>query len=120
MLTFYHYSRCSTCVKAKKYLSSKRHSLKEIDLTLNPPSREDLTRLIKKSEKPYTAFLNRSGQRYRELNMKEKLKKLSETDVIKMLASEGRLIKRPIVTDGKKVTVGFSEEEFKRTWPKKS
>ena len=118
MLTFYHYARCNTCVKAKKYLTSNRYSLREIDITTDPPAADALARLIAKSGRPYTDFLNRSGVQYREKNMKEKVKQLSEKEIVKMLASEGRLIKRPIVTDGTKVTVGFNEEEFKRMWPK--
>ena len=119
MLTFYHYARCNTCVKAKKYLVSKGYSLKEIDITTSPPPTSELKTFIAKSGKPYTDFLNRSGTQYREKNMKEKVKRLSENEIVDMLASEGRLIKRPIVTDGTKVTVGFDESEFKRVWPGK-
>jgi len=72
--------------------------------------------LIVTSGRPYTDFLNRSGVHYRALNMKEKVKTLPEYAIIKLLASEGRLIKRPIVTDGRRVTVGFSPEEFSTTW----
>jgi arsenate reductase len=119
MLTFYHYARCNTCVKAKKYLASKGYTLKEIDITTCPPPAAELKAFIAKSERTYTAFLNRSGVQYREKNMKEKVKRLTEDEIVKMLASEGRLIKRPIVTDGSKVTVGFDESEFKRVWPGK-
>jgi arsenate reductase len=117
MLTFYHYARCGTCIKAKKYLTSKGYALQEIDITTAPPSAAELTRLIARSGRPYTDFLNRSGVQYREKNMKEKVKQLSEKEIVAMLASEGRLIKRPIVTDGTEVTVGFSEADFKKAWP---
>lgn len=116
MLTFYGYPKCSTCVNAKKALLKRQPKMKEIDITLSPPSDKELSNLIKKSGRPYTDFLNRSGLQYRALNMKEKVKTLPEAAVIKMLASEGRLIKRPIVTDGKRVTVGFSSEEFSKVW----
>jgi arsenate reductase len=119
MLTFYHYARCNTCVRAKKYLAAKGYALKEIDITTSPPPEVELKRFISKSGRRYTDFLNRSGTQYREKNMKEKVKRLSEPEVIKMLSSEGRLIKRPIVTDGTKVTVGFDEAEFKKDWPGK-
>lgn len=117
MLTFYHYAKCSTCIKAKKHLTAKGHALKEIDLTAGPPSAKALADLIGKSGRPYTDFLNRSGVQYREMNMKEKVKQLSEGEIVRMLASNGRLIKRPIVTDGKRVTVGFDAREFDRVWP---
>ena len=116
MLTFYGYAKCSTCVNAKKALLKLRPKMKEIDITLSPPSDKELSSLIKKSGRPYTDFLNRSGLQYRALNMKVKVKTLPEAAVIKLLASEGRLIKRPIVTDGKQVTVGFSPEEFSKVW----
>ncbi|MCG3114313.1 MAG: Spx/MgsR family RNA polymerase-binding regulatory protein [Candidatus Manganitrophus sp. SA1] len=116
MLTFYHYAKCSTCIKAKKHLTAQGHLLKEIDLTTDPPSAKELADLIKKSGRPYTDFLNRSGVLYREMNMKEKVQQLSEGEIVRMLASNGRLIKRPIVTDGKRVTVGFDGREFDAVW----
>lgn len=116
MLTFYGYAKCSTCVNAKKYLAKVGRPITEIDITTAPPSSGELRSLIKKSGRPYTDFLNRSGLQYRALNMKEKVKTLPEDAIIKLLASEGRLIKRPIVTDGTAVTVGFSPEEFTKTW----
>ncbi len=114
MLTFYGYPKCSTCVNAKKFLATLGHEMKEIDITTSPPSAKELRGLIEKSGRPYTDFLNRSGVQYRALNMKEKVKKLPEAAIITLLASDGRLIKRPIVTDGTRVTVGFSPEEFSK------
>jgi len=116
MLTFYHYAKCSTCIKAKKHLTAQGHTLKEIDLTAAPPSAKELADLNRKSGRSYTDFLNRSGIQYREENMKEKVKQLSEGEIIRILASNGRLIKRPIVTDGKRVTVGFDAGEFDKVW----
>ncbi len=116
MLTFYHYSRCMTCVKAQKYLTSRGFQLHEIDITTNPPSEKQLTALIKKSGRPYTDFLNRSGIQYREQKMKEKVGHLSEREIVALLAENGRLIKRPIVTEGEKVTVGFNPDDFSRVW----
>lgn len=116
MLTFYHYKRCGTCVKARKFLISRGHTLKEIDITTTPPSARALASLIKKSGRPYTAFLNRSGLQYREQNIKEEVKSLTEKQLISLIASDGRLIKRPIVTDGKNVTVGFKDGEYDEVW----
>jgi len=116
MLTFYGYAKCSTCVRAKKCLAQVGHPLKDVDITTSPPSANELRALIIKSGLPYTDFLNRSGLTYRALNMKEKVKTLPEEAIVKLLASEGRLIKRPIVTDGTKVTVGFSPEAFRKAW----
>lgn len=116
MLTFYGYAKCSTCVNAKKFLAALGQSLTDIDITTAPPSTNELRGLIAKSGRPYTDFLNRSGLQYRALDMKSKVKMLPENAIIQLLASEGRLIKRPIVTDGTRVTVGFSTEVFRKTW----
>ncbi|MBI3608215.1 MAG: arsenate reductase family protein [Nitrospirae bacterium] len=116
MLTFFGYAKCSTCTNAKKALAKLGRPITEIDITTEPPPLVQLRSLIKKSGRPYTDFLNRSGILYRERNMKEKVKTLPEDAVVAMLASEGRLLKRPIVTDGSRVTVGFSPEEFEKIW----
>ena len=116
MLTFYGYAKCSICVNAKKFLARLGQPITEIDITTKPPSATKLRSLIAQSGRPYTDFLNRSGVQYRERNMKEKVKALPEDAIVAMLASEGRLLKRPIVTDGARVTVGFSAEAFEKTW----
>ena len=116
VLTFYHYAKCQTCVKARRFLEANRHALNAIDITTSPPSAEELANLIQKSGLGLPDFLNRSGIQYREKNMKELVKKLSRQEILKILSGDGRLIKRPIVTDGKRVTVGFQEETFKKVW----
>ncbi len=115
-MTFYHYAKCTTCVKARKELLAKGYLLKAVDITTAPPDTAMLVALIQKSGRPYTDFLNRSGQAYREQNLKEKVSRLSEREIVAILSQNGRLIKRPIVTDGEKVTVGFNATEFARVW----
>jgi arsenate reductase len=115
-LTFFHYPKCSSCIKTKKYLLQRGHDLDEIDLTIDPPTPSTLSDLIRKSGRPYTDFLNRSGLQYRSEGMKEKVARLSEAEIIRILSAKGRLIKRPIVTDGERVTVGFQEATFARFW----
>jgi arsenate reductase len=116
MLKFYWYSKCDTCRRAKRWLESKKKAFEEIDITLKPPSAKELADCLKRSGKLLKDFLNTSGQQYRALGMKEKVKALAPEKILGMLAQEGRLIKRPIVTDGKKATVGFNESEFAATW----
>jgi arsenate reductase len=116
VLTFFHYPKCSTCVTAKKYLLQRGHVLNEIDITIDPPTLSSLSDLIRKSGRPYTDFLNRSGLQYRSEGMKEKVARLPEAEIVHILSLNGRLIKRPIVTDGERVTVGFQEETFARLW----
>ena len=79
------------------------------------PSREELKRLIQKSGLPVQKFFNTSGKKYRELNLKEKLKTMSEEEMLDLLSSDGMLIKRPIVTDGERVTVGFRRISSRRS-----
>ncbi len=116
MIKFYAYNKCSTCRNAKKWLEKNNIPFTEIDITIDPPSQTALQKMLKQSDKELKNFLNRSGIQYRELNMKEKVSTLSQSQILKMMAEEGRLIKRPIITDGNRVTVGFNEEEFKKVW----
>ncbi|WP_153125929.1 arsenate reductase family protein [Peribacillus tepidiphilus] len=116
MLTFYWYPKCGTCQKAKKWLEVHQIQYNDIHIVENPPSKETLEDLYKKSGLELKKFFNTSGQKYRELGIKDRIKTASETELLELLASDGMLIKRPIVTDGKKVTVGFKEEEFEKNW----
>ena len=115
-LTFYWYPQCGTCQKAKKWLAAHGFDVKPIHIVENPPTALELKKLYELSGLELKKFFNTSGKKYRELNMKEKIKQESETALLDILASEGMLIKRPIVTDGSKVTVGFKEEAFEKAW----
>lgn len=115
-VTFYWYPNCGTCKKAKKWLDEEGVDYNSVHIVNEPPSQAELKSLIEKSELPARKFFNTSGKKYRELNMKEKLKEASEEEMVKWLASDGMLIKRPIVTNGQSVTVGFKQETFERTW----
>ena len=115
-LSFYWYPKCGTCRKAKKWLDEHDLTYQEIHIVENPPSREDIEKLYKQSGLDIKKFFNTSGQRYRDLGLKDRVKEAPEGELLDLLASDGMLIKRPIVTDGNHVTVGFNEEEFAKTW----
>lgn len=115
-LTFYWYPKCGTCRKAKKWLDDHQLSYDEIHIVENPPSREVLQNLYQKSGLALSKFFNTSGQKYRELGLKDKIKSSSEDELLDLLATDGMLIKRPILTDGHFVTVGFKEEELEKAW----
>lgn len=115
-VTFYWYPKCSTCRKAKKWLDENHVSYEEVHIVDNPPSRELLEDLYKKSGLELKKFFNTSGQKYRDLGLKDKMKEASEAELLDILASDGMLIKRPLTTDGNKVTLGFKEEVFKESW----
>ncbi|MEA3602269.1 arsenate reductase family protein [Bacillus subtilis] len=115
-LTFYWYSKCGTCRKAKKWLEEHGKEINEIHIAEQPPSKEELKALYEKSGLDLKKFFNTSGMKYRELNLKEKLYHMSEDEQLELLASDGMLIKRPLTTDGEKVTVGFKEDQFEENW----
>ncbi|WP_284141717.1 MULTISPECIES: arsenate reductase family protein [unclassified Virgibacillus] len=118
VLTFYWYPNCSTCKKAKKWFDTHQIDYEAIHIVEHPPSKDELLQLISNSELPARKFFNTSGKKYRELNIKEKIAGASDEEMASILATDGMLIKRPIVTDGKKVTVGFKEETYEATWLK--
>ncbi len=116
-VTIHQYPKCGTCRNAVKWLKAKGY---EVDSPGNlfeaPPSKRELKSLIKKSGLDIKKFFNTSGEVYKEMGLKDKLPAMSDEEKIELLASNGRLIKRPIVTDGVNVTVGFKEEEFEKVW----
>jgi len=118
VLTFYGYSGCGTCRKAKKWLDARGIEYHEVPILESPPSKVELEKFYKISGLPLKKFFNTSGKRYRELGMKNKVETASEDELLNWLASDGRLIKRPIVTDNENVTIGFDETAFERVWGK--
>jgi len=116
-LTIYWYPKCGTCRDAVKWLEAHGHQFQEkIDLFETPPSKETLRELYVKSGLELKKFLNTSGEVYKEMKLKDKIPGMSEDEVLELLASNGRLIKRPIVTDGERVTVGFKEQQYEEVW----
>ncbi|MCC3355793.1 arsenate reductase family protein [Bacillus sp. REN16] len=117
-LTFYWYPKCGTCRKAKKWLEEHQVDFNEVHIVENPPSKEQLKELYQTSGLELKKFFNTSGQKYRELGLKDKMASASEDELLELLASDGMLIKRPLTTDGNKVTVGFNEVKFEEAWVK--
>ena len=115
-MKLYSYSKCGTCRKAIKDLEVKKIKFDVIDITVKPPSKKVLKAAIR--EKGLSKVFNTSGVQYRELKIKDKLKTMTEAEAIDLLASNGRLIKRPIAVDKNKMTVGFNAEEYKQVWGK--
>ncbi|MBU8914559.1 arsenate reductase family protein [Bacillus sp. FJAT-29953] len=117
-LTFYWYPKCGTCRNAKKWLDQHEVNYEPVHIVENPPSREEIRDFYQKSGLELKKFFNTSGMKYRELGVKDKLKTASEDELLDLLASDGMLLKRPILTDGEHVTVGFKEDEFEKVWTK--
>lgn len=116
MIKFYGYKRCGTARKGEKFLTENGIDYEFIDITVNPPAEEELKKIIELSGKEIKKFFNTSGVAYKEGDYKTKIKTMSDEEKIKELSSNGKLIKRPIVFDGKKATVGYNEEEFSTVW----
>ncbi|MDR6121755.1 arsenate reductase [Bacillus sp. SLBN-46] len=115
-MTFYWYPKCGTCRNAKKWLDAHQLSYEEVHIVEHPPGREQLQDLYQKSGLELKKFFNTSGMKYRELGIKDKMKSATDEELLDLLASDGMLIKRPILTDGERVTVGFKEEEYEKMW----
>ncbi len=116
MILFYGYNKCSTCRKAQAYLKQRGIAFKEYDITVTPPSPTILQGLLKSGSYQLKELFNRSGELYREMKLSEKLPLLSEKEAVTLLSKHGKLVKRPIITDGTKHTVGFEPEEIKAVW----
>ena len=115
-LTFYWYPKCGTCRKAKKWLDDHGVNYEAVHIVENPPSRAELEDLYNKSGLEIKKFFNTSGMKYRELGLKDKVKTASDEELLDLLSTDGMLIKRPLLTDGEKVTVGFKEEDYEKNW----
>ncbi len=109
---FVELPHCGTCRKAKKLLEEKGVHVEARHIVEQPPTKEELKQWISLSGMDIKKFFNTSGMKYRELGLKDKLKTADEEEMLDLLASDGMLVKRPIVTDGKRVTVGFKEQEY--------
>lgn len=116
MVDFYWYPKCSTCQKAKKWLTANEVDIKEIHIVDSPPSKDELKKIVDASGFDMKKFFNTSGQQYRELQLKDKLPEMSEDEKLELLSSNGMLIKRPLAWDGKKVTLGFKDEDYGKAW----
>lgn len=116
MLTFYGYKKCDTCRKAEKALAKLGREYSFVDITEKPPSSSALKKIVAQSGADLKKFFNTSGVQYKELKIKDKAPKMGESEILDLLAGNGRLIKRPLVTDGNKSTVGFDEAVFAKAW----
>nr|WP_296155747.1 arsenate reductase family protein [uncultured Peptoniphilus sp.] len=111
-MLFVHYPKCSTCKKAKAFLDDRGVGYKERHIVEENPSFDELKEWYEMSDYPLKRFFNTSGMRYREMGLKDKLPYMSEEEQLELLATDGMLVKRPILIDGDRVRVGFKEKEW--------
>lgn len=110
--TFICYPKCSTCQKAKTWLDEHKIEYELRDIKLDNPTYEELKQLYTQSKLPLKRFFNTSGLLYKSLELKEKLPNMSEEEQLKLLATDGMLVKRPILKGKNIVLVGFKEQEW--------
>ena len=112
MLTFICYPKCSTCQKAQALLDSHNAEYKVRDIKTDNPSYDELKNWLALSESPVRKFFNTSGQLYKSLGLKDKLPSMSDDECLRLLATDGMLIKRPLLVDYDGVLVGFNHDEW--------
>ena len=112
MLRFICYPKCTTCQRAKKWLDDNNIEYELRDIKLDNPTLEELTEWYKKSGLLIKKFFNTSGLLYKSLDLKNKLPEMSEDEMLKLLATDGMLVKRPLLIGDDFVLVGFKENEW--------
>ncbi len=111
-MLFIEYPKCSTCQKAKKWLDENRLQYTDRHIVEDNPSYEELKEWYEKSGLPLKKFFNTSGMLYKEMKLKDKLPEMSEDEQLKLLATNGMLVKRPLIVNGETVLTGFKEAEW--------
>ena len=111
-MLFLCYPRCTTCQKAKKWLDENKIEYTERHIVEKNPTYEELKEWYEKSGLPLKKFFNTSGLLYKEMQLKDKIPTMSEEELLKLLATNGMLVKRPILVSEDIVLVGFKEEQW--------
>lgn len=112
-MLFVEYPKCSTCQKAKKWLNEHNITYTDRHIVEDNPSFDELKQWYEKSGLPLKRFFNTSGMLYKEMQLKDKLPTMGEEEQLKLLATNGMLVKRPLIVEGDMVLTGFKEAEWK-------
>lgn len=111
-MLFLCYPKCTTCMKAKKFLDDNNIKYELRDIKENRPSEAELKKWHKACGLPLKKFFNTSGLQYKALGLKDRLPQMSGEEQFKLLASDGMLVKRPILVTDDRVIIGFKEQEY--------
>ena len=111
-MVFVNYPKCGTCRKARKFLEEKGIAFEDRNIKEQNPTADELKEWIAKSGLPVKKFFNTSGMLYRQMELKDKLPDMSEQEMIELLATDGMLVKRPILVTEDQVLVGFKQAEW--------
>ena len=112
MIKFICYPKCTTCQKAKKWLDDKKTEYEFRDIKEDNPSYEELSAWYKMSGLTLKKFFNTSGLLYKSMELKDKLSNMTEEEQLKLLATDGMLVKRPLVVGNDFILIGFKESEW--------
>ncbi|PZD95148.1 arsenate reductase family protein [Paenibacillus sambharensis] len=115
-LKVYYYPKCGTCRNALKWLEARGFELELQNLFEQAPTEGEIREWLELSGLDVKKFFNTSGEVYKEQQLKDKLPGMTQEEKVAALAANGRLVKRPVVTDGSRLTVGFKEAEFEQVW----
>ncbi len=118
-MLFIEYPPCSTCQKARKWLEERGAVFESRNIKTENPAFEELRDWHRRSGLPLSRFFNTSGLVYRALGLKDRLPAMGEEEQLRLLASDGMLVKRPILTDGDTVLVGFRPGEWEKALSEK-
>ena len=111
-MLFVEYPKCSTCKKAKEWLDDHNIEFDDRHIVEDNPTVDELRIWHKSSDLPLRRFFNTSGQLYRSYGLKDRLPDMSDQEMLDLLSSDGMLVKRPLLIDGDRVLVGFSEKDW--------
>lgn len=111
-MLFIEYPKCTTCQKAKKWLKDNGIAFESRNIKEENPTYEELKEWYEKSGLPLKKFFNTSGLLYKSMELKDKLPAMSEEEQLKLLATDGMLVKRPVIISEKEILVGFKEKEW--------
>ena len=111
-MLFVEYPKCSTCIRAKKWLESHELQFSDRHIKEDNPKFEELKDWYERSGLPLKKFFNTSGQLYKSMGLKDKLPEMSEKEQLELLASDGMLVKRPIIVKDELILVGFKEQDW--------
>lgn len=111
-MLFIQYPKCTTCKKAKKWLDDNHINYTDRNIKEDNPTYEELKSWYERSGLPLKKFFNTSGMLYKSMALKDKLPQMTEDEQLKLLATDGMLIKRPLIVDGDTVLMGFKEKEW--------
>jgi arsenate reductase len=113
---FYEYSKCSTCRNALKFLDAKRVDYEKVSIVDSPPTKTELKKMLAAYGGSIKKLFNTSGELYREMKIGSKLDSMSESEALELLATHGKLVKRPFLLAGDACLVGFKEDEWKKVF----